>query len=172
MCDKRDRSITGNYILSRSSLYFNVFWSFTKGFVKGKVKLDGKCFQTCRTRFAVFFPLPSCCVSSLLLKTKIFFPFSKTKYASKCTIFESFSLFHTKTPNQWKYDSITYGACAILVVYDVWHHRIRKPPFSSVHTEMRSRRFLKSPLRSAFLKSLVFGDRFHRIRVDGRRNRK
>ena len=48
-----------------------------------------------------------------------FSPFSKTKYASKCTIFESFSLFHTKTLNQWKYDSITYGACAILVVYDV-----------------------------------------------------
>ena len=73
MCDKRDRSITGNYILSWSSLYLNVFWSFTKGFVKGKVKLDGKCFQTCRTRFVVFFPVPSCCVSSLLLKTKIFF---------------------------------------------------------------------------------------------------
>ena len=171
MCDKKTWQVYHWRLFSWSSLNINVFWSFTKRFVKGKVKLGGKCFQTCRTRFAVFFPLPSCCVSSLLLKTKIFFLRFQKKYASKCTIFESFSPFHTKTLKQWKYDSITYGACAILVVYDVWHHR-RKPPFSSVHTEMRSRRFLKSPLRSAFLKSFVFGDRFHRLRVDGRPNRK
>ena len=41
-------------------------------------------------------------------------------------------------------------------IYDIWHHRIRKPPFWSIHTKMRSRRFQKSPLWRAFLKSCVF----------------
>ena len=31
-------------------------------------------------------------------------------------------------------------------IYDIWHHRIRKPPFWSIHTKMRSRRFEKSLL--------------------------
>ena len=52
-------------------------------------------------------------------------------------------------------------------IYNIWHHRIRKPPFWSVHTEMRSLRFQKPPLWTAFLKSCVFDHRFHRIRVNG-----
>ena len=34
---------------------------------------------------------------------------------------------------QWKYDSIPHRACVMPVVNDVLHHRIRKPPFSSIH---------------------------------------
>ena len=52
-------------------------------------------------------------------------------------------------------------------IYDIWHHRIRKPPFWSIHTKMRSRRFQKSPLWRMFLKSCVLGDRFHQIRMNG-----
>ena len=42
----------------------------------------------------------------------------------------------TRNAKQWKYDSIPHRACVMLVVNDVLHvlhHRIRKPPFSSVH---------------------------------------
>ena len=45
-------------------------------------------------------------------------------------------------------------------------HPFRKVPFSSVHTETRKRRFKKNSLWRAFPKSCVFGDLFHRIRVD------
>ena len=50
-------------------------------------------------------------------------------------------------------------------------HRFRKVLFSPVHTETRKRRFQKIPLLRAFSKSCVFGDRFHRIRLDGSRIR-
>ena len=66
-------------------------------------------------------------------KRRIFSPFSQ-KYACTRSVFESFSPVHTKTLKRWKYDTISYGTCVMLVVYDVWHRRIRKPPFSSVHT--------------------------------------
>ena len=49
-------------------------------------------------------------------------------------------------------------------------HRFRKVPVFTVHTETRKRRF--QALWRAFLESCVFGDRFNRIRVDGRRIRK
>ena len=35
-------------------------------------------------------------------------------------------------------------------LFSVWHHRIRKPPFSSVHTKAMDRRFQKSPHWRAF----------------------
>ena len=35
---------------------------------------------------------------------------------------------------------------AVFSGYNVWHHRIRKPPFLSTHTQARSRRFQKSSL--------------------------
>ena len=35
-------------------------------------------------------------------------------------------------------------------LFNVWHHRIRKPPFSSVHTKTINRRFQKSPHWRAF----------------------
>ena len=34
-----------------------------------------------------------------------------------------------KTLKRWNYDSIPYRECVMLVEYDVWHYRIRKPPF-------------------------------------------
>ena len=34
-----------------------------------------------------------------------------------------------KTLKRWNYDSIPYGESVMLVEYDVWHYRIRKPPF-------------------------------------------
>ena len=136
MCDKRDRSITGNYILSWSSLYFNVVWSFTKGFVKGKVKLDGKCFQTCRTRFAAFFPLPSCCVSSLLLKTKIFFlRFQKQNtrpnvpYSSRFRSSTRKRLINGNTTAIWCMTS-SYSKTSVFVR----PHGNEKPAFSKIST--------------------------------------
>ena len=56
------------------------------------------------------------------------------KYASTRSIFKSFSPVHTKKLKQWKYESIPFGACVMLEVYDVWHQHIWKPPFLSVHT--------------------------------------
>ena len=35
------------------------------------------------------------------------------------SIFESFSPVHVKTLKRWKYDSIPYRACVMLVEYDV-----------------------------------------------------
>ena len=48
----------------------------------------------------------------------------------------------------------------------------KKVPFSGVHTRRRKRCFQKFPLWKVFSKVCVFGVRFHRIRVDGRQNRK
>ena len=56
-------------------------------------------------------------------------------------------------------------------MYDI-NHRIRKPPFSSVHTQTKSHRFQKSLLWRAFLKGSVFSDRFYQVRVDGRPKKK
>ena len=39
---------------------------------------------------------------------------------------------------RWKDDCIPHRACVMLVVYDVWHYRTWKPPFSSVFTKSRS----------------------------------
>ena len=47
--------------------------------------------------------------------------------------------------------------------------RLRKVPVFAIYTETRKRRFQKIPLWRAFSESYVFGDHFHRIRVDGRR---
>ena len=49
-----------------------------------------------------------------------------------------------------------------------WRNRIQKPLFSFIHSCTAKRHFQKSPLWRAFLKRCVFGDRFQRIRVDGR----
>ena len=83
--------------------------------------------------------------------------------ASTCGVFESFSPVHTKTLKRWKYDSIPHRACVMLAAYDLWHHRIQKPPFLTIHKSKRSQRFQKSPLRRAFLKRCVLGDRVHRM---------
>ena len=58
--------------MSWSSPNNNVFWSLQKALFKGEWSLATGYFKqnychACHTRFAVFFPLPSCCVSSLIL---------------------------------------------------------------------------------------------------------
>ena len=55
------------------------------------------------------------------------------------------------------------------VVYDVLHHRIRKPPFSSAHARVNEKlAFSKISTRES-----VFGKMlFHRILVNGRSNRR
>ena len=55
-------------------------------------------------------------------------------------------------PSTWKQHSIPYGACVMLEVNDVWHHRIRKPPVSSVHTQTKSRVFKNLYSRELFWK--------------------
>ena len=55
-----------------------------------------------------------------------------------------FSLLHTKTLKLWKYDSITYGACVMLVVYDV-RYRIWKALFFCPTTRKREAGVFKSP---------------------------
>ena len=66
---------TGYYlrVLSRSSLNITVFWSFTKisAYTRGRWSLGENASKhnychACQTRFAVFFLLPSHCVSSPL----------------------------------------------------------------------------------------------------------
>ena len=55
-------------VMSWSSLNINVFWSLQKTYVSKKSDLAWTYFKqnychACHTRFAVFFLLPSCCVS-------------------------------------------------------------------------------------------------------------
>ena len=61
------------HVMSCSSLSINVFWFLQKDLFKGKWWLAKSyfkqiCCHSCHTRFAVFFPLPSCCVSSLIIQ--------------------------------------------------------------------------------------------------------
>ena len=59
------------HVMSWSPLRINVLWFLQKDLFKGKWCLTKSyfkqnCCHGCHTRFAVFFPLPSCCVSSLI----------------------------------------------------------------------------------------------------------
>ena len=57
------------------------------------------------------------------------------------SIFESFSPVHVKTLKRWKYDSIPYRACVMLVEYDLYMTSCCSP-LPSVHTyKMRNRHF-------------------------------
>ena len=63
------------HVMSWSSLRITVLWFLQKDLFKGKWCLAKSYFkQNCchgsHTRFAVFFPLPSCCVSSLILDSR------------------------------------------------------------------------------------------------------
>ena len=55
---------------------------------------------------------PRLYVSGYILKTENFSPLLKKKYASTRSVFESFSPVHTKTLERWKYDNVSYRACA------------------------------------------------------------
>ena len=69
VCDKRDKAIS--YVFCRDLHLTSMFSGLLqKDLFKGKWSLaKNYCKQNychaCHTRFAVFFPLPSCCVSSL-----------------------------------------------------------------------------------------------------------
>ena len=58
-----------------------------------------------------------------------------------------------------------------------WHltsafsQRFRKYTFTAVHTKTHRRRFQIDPLWRAFSNLCVYGERFHRLRVDGRPKR-
>ena len=49
--------------------------------------------------------------------------------------------------------------------------RLRKYTFTAVHTKTHKRRFQIYPLWRAFSNLCVYGERFHRLRVDGRPKR-
>ena len=72
MCDKRDKAIS--YVFCRDLHLTSMFSGLLqKNLFKGKWILAKSFFKqnychACHTRVAVFFPLPSCCVSSLITK--------------------------------------------------------------------------------------------------------
>ena len=73
---------------------------------------------------------------------EFFPPFSKKIRLQKWRIRIVFGRPH-ENAKQRKYDSIPHIACLMLVLNDVLHHRIRKPPFSSVHTKTSGQRIQK-----------------------------
>ena len=72
-------------------------------------------------------------------------------------------------PSTWKRgnDGHTIAHLSGHSLYDVWHHRIQKPSFTSVHTKTINRRLQKlhSGDRS---RTHVFGTRKRRLRMDGK----
>ena len=70
MCDKRDKAVS--YVFCRDLHLTSMFSGrLPKDLFKGKWILAKSYFRqnychACHTRFAVFFPLPSCCVSLLI----------------------------------------------------------------------------------------------------------
>ena len=66
------------------------------------------------------------------------------------SVFEFFSPVCIKALKWLKYDNIPYRTKAVLLAYNVWHHCIRKPLFSSVHTKREFGVFKKSTLGTAF----------------------
>ena len=70
VCDKRDRPMTyafcGDLHLSQCFLVFYKKTPFKGGWSLPEMFFKQNYCHTCHTRFAVFFPLPSCRISSLL----------------------------------------------------------------------------------------------------------
>ena len=54
---------------------------------------------------------------------------------------------------------------------NAFSQRLRKYTFTAVHTKTHKRRFQIYPLWRAFTNLCVYGERFHRLRVDGRPKR-
>ena len=71
------------------------------------------------------------------------------------SVFEFFSPVCIKALKWLKYDNIPYRTKAVLLAYNVWHHCIRKPLFSSVHTK-REFGVFKSPLWGQLSGDLFF----------------
>ena len=74
VCDKWDRAI--NWLFCRDcQLKLRFSGLLQKDLLKGNWSWAKSCFKqnychACHTRFAVFFPLPSCCVSSLIMSPR------------------------------------------------------------------------------------------------------
>ena len=71
MCDKHDRAITWEFCRGLPLRLIFSGLSQKRDLFKGRCSLEKRFFKqnychACHTRFAVFFPLPSCCVSSLI----------------------------------------------------------------------------------------------------------
>ena len=88
------------------------------------------------------------------------------------SVFESFSPVHTKTRKRYPLLSMRHATMYVNDVFWCMTSSYSKPPFLSVHTKKKSWRFQKCLPWRAFLERWVFGDRFHRIRVGGRPNRR
>ena len=76
--------------------------------------------------------------------------FSKKKFVSTRSVFESFPPLHSKTLAD---DGNTIASLTGHALYDVWRHRNPKPSFSSVHT---------ITISTLFLKKLHSGNRFRK----------
>ena len=82
----------------------------------------------------IFKPKAQSTCIGIFLKTEIFSLGLQTNTRPNVAYSNPFRPFTSiKTPKRQIYDSIPLRACVMLVVYDAWHDRIRKPPFSSVH---------------------------------------
>ena len=77
----------------------------------------------------------------LFLKTKGFFMFSK-KSAYTRNVFKKFLHVHIYPQKRFEYARRSFD--------DIWRHRFRKPPFSSVHTTPKNTRLKKSTIWRPF----------------------
>ena len=71
VCDKHDRTITWEFCRGLPLRLIFSGLSQKRDLFKGRCSLEKRFFKqnychACHTRFGVFFPLPSCCVSSLI----------------------------------------------------------------------------------------------------------
>ena len=109
------------------------------------------------------------------LKTNIFLSFFKKNPRPHVTILNRFSPSTLKRNGSWKRllktEPFLIWACVFTCIW-ARDAIVFKNLFSFIHSCTAKRHFQKSPLWRAFLKRCVFGDRFHRIRVDGRPNRR
>ena len=100
---------------------------------------NSSCVMFCRLFTVPYFPVRLSGSSALSTRKqqRFFLRFHKSSHPH---VFKSFCRIQTKTPERRKYDSVPHKSC----VYDVWHHRVRKPTFLSVHTKTTIRRLLKN----------------------------
>ena len=74
---------------------------------------------------------------------------------------------------QWKYDSILHKACVMLIAYGARSKSSYSKTSIFVRPHVNEKQaFSKISLWRALFKRCVFRDLFHRIRVDGRLNRR
>ena len=105
--------ISGGHINFHSSKLYNMY---NDQILQIKVKTNFMILLHIKARHTCIVVQPKLQARStrirIFLKTKIFFSVFK-----KNRVLESFSPVHTKTLKRWKYDSIPYRACAMLVEF-------------------------------------------------------